>query len=101
MRAWIEQSEEGKVSTPEQRERTDRYLSFVSKRTSGELLTTAAWLRKFVTSHHAYKNDSVVLPEINYDLMIAIRDIAEGKLSPPELLGLNLRTDLDTKTSSV
>lgn len=32
-----------------------RYLKLIQRRASGELLTTAAWLRKQVTSHPEYK----------------------------------------------
>lgn len=32
-----------------------RYLKLIQRRASGELLTTAAWLRKFVTTHPDYK----------------------------------------------
>lgn len=31
------------------------YMKLIQKRASGELLTTAAWLRKEVTSHPEYK----------------------------------------------
>lgn len=31
------------------------YMKFIQKRASGELLTTAAWLRKEVVSHPEYK----------------------------------------------
>lgn len=32
-----------------------RYIKLIQKRASGELLTTAAWLRKEVTLHPEYK----------------------------------------------
>ena len=38
-------------------------------------MTTAAWLRDFVTSHPDYKQDSVVTDEIAYDLVTACEDI--------------------------
>ena len=38
-------------------------------------MTTAAWLRHFVTTHPAYKNDSVVSDEIAYDLVVACQEI--------------------------
>lgn len=64
-----------------------KYLSFISKRASGELLTTAAWIRQFVTTHPSYKQDSVVTEEINYDLVRACRDVSEGLRKEPSLLG--------------
>ena len=36
----------------------------MQKRASGELLTTAAWLRQFVQTHPLYKQDSVVSEEV-------------------------------------
>lgn len=32
-----------------------QYLKFISRRASGEILTTASWIRKFVTEHPDYK----------------------------------------------
>jgi glutamate--cysteine ligase catalytic subunit len=63
------------------------YLDFISKRAKGELVTPATWMRSFVRNHPAYQHDSVVTDEIAYDLMLACRDIGEGKLHIPELLG--------------
>jgi glutamate--cysteine ligase catalytic subunit len=69
------------------RARLTEYLDFIEKRASGELVTPATWMRNFVRNHPAYKGDSVVSDEIAYDLMLACRDIGEGKLHIPELLG--------------
>lgn len=41
----------------------------------GSLQTPATWMRDFVRSHPAYKFDSVVSQEINYDLMVAVDDM--------------------------
>lgn len=32
-----------------------QYMKFIQQRASGEILTTASWLRKFVTTHPDYK----------------------------------------------
>jgi len=64
-----------------------KYMDFIQKRTTGELITPATWIRKFIRQHPAYKFDSVVSDEIAYDLMIACKDIGEGKRHEPELLG--------------
>ena len=69
------------------RERLTSYLEFIEKRASGELVTPATWMRNYVRNHPAYKGDSVVSDEIAYDLMLTCRDIGEGKLHVPELLG--------------
>ena len=42
---------------------------------SGSLRTAASWIRNFVRSHPAYKFDSVVSQEINYDLMVAVDEM--------------------------
>jgi glutamate--cysteine ligase catalytic subunit len=49
-----------------------QYLSLISKRAKGDVMTAATWLREYVTSHSAYKQDSVVNEEINYDLLMRI-----------------------------
>jgi glutamate--cysteine ligase catalytic subunit len=62
----------------------DKYLSLISKRASGELLTTAQWMRQFVAAHPEYKQDSVITPKINYDLLDACVKI--GKYEPCKVL---------------
>ena len=52
-----------------------RYLEHLRKRAAGEIMTTAAWLRHFVTSHSRYGKDSVVTDEIAYDLVVACHEI--------------------------
>lgn len=68
-------------------ERITMYLHFIEQRANGELVTPATWQRNFVRNHPAYKGDSVVSDEIAFDLMQACKDIGEGKLHVPELLG--------------
>ncbi|KAF7727431.1 hypothetical protein EC973_007500 [Apophysomyces ossiformis] len=63
------------------------YLSLISQRASGDLMTGAAYLRKFVTSHPDYKQDSVVTPTITYDMVKTVDKIAKGEIKVPELLG--------------
>ncbi|KAJ1985777.1 glutamate--cysteine ligase [Dimargaris cristalligena] len=65
--------------------RINQYLNLVSKRANGELMTNATWIRQFVRNHPSYKQDSVISPEINYDLLTTIRRITAGELQPPEL----------------
>jgi len=68
-------------------ERMTGYLTFIEKRATGQLITPASWIRNFVRSHEDYKFDSVVNDSIAYDLMVACKDIGEGKRAAPELLG--------------
>lgn len=70
----------------ESRAMVDGYMSLLSKRASGELMTTAAWMRKFVTSHADYKQDSVVSHKINHDLLDACHRITKGELHVPGFL---------------
>ncbi|KAI0744210.1 glutamate-cysteine ligase catalytic subunit [Daedaleopsis nitida] len=53
-------------------QRIEEYLDLVRRRTNGSLRTAASWIREFVRSHPAYRFDSVVSQEINYDLMVAV-----------------------------
>lgn len=45
-------------------ERMAKYLDFIEKRATGELLTPATWMRNFVRSHEDYKFDSVITDSI-------------------------------------
>ncbi|XP_076384766.1 glutamate--cysteine ligase isoform X1 [Megalopta genalis] len=71
------------------------YMKLIQKRASGELLTTAAWLRKEVVSHPEYKNDSIITQRINYDLLKKIQKIVSNEISCPELHG----TCISSKTN--
>lgn len=64
-----------------------QYLRLISKRASGELMTTAGWIRQFVLAHPDYKHDSAVSDKITYDLTQRMKDISEGAVPCPELLG--------------
>lgn len=50
-------------------------------------MTTAGWIRKYVTSHPGYKKDSVVSEEIAYDLLQQMQKVTDGDVPCPELLG--------------
>jgi glutamate--cysteine ligase catalytic subunit len=71
----------------ETRKIVENYLNFLSKRASGELITPATWIRNFVQNHPEYKQDSIVTPKINYDLMKTIDQIGSEQLYPMDLLG--------------
>ncbi|GAB5592020.1 glutamate--cysteine ligase [Umbelopsis nana] len=64
-----------------------RYLDLIKRRANGSLMTGATWIRQFVQNHPAYKHDSVISQEMNYDLMKTIEKISNGELEVPELLG--------------
>ena len=64
------------------------YLDLIVKRASGELVTAAKWMRKYVEDHVDYENDSIVKDNIAFDLLSACHDIGVGRLYVPELLGV-------------
>ncbi|XP_046839051.1 glutamate--cysteine ligase catalytic subunit-like [Xenia sp. Carnegie-2017] len=63
------------------------YLKFMSKKASGEYLTTAQWMRGFVMNHADYKQDSVVTESIAYDLVKLCHEISNKGRPCPELFG--------------
>jgi glutamate--cysteine ligase catalytic subunit len=71
----------------EDRMKLDKYISLVSKRASGELMTAATYLRKRVQEHPSYNKDSIVSEEIAYDLIKMADRISQKKEIPVELLG--------------
>lgn len=56
-------------------------MTLICKRASGELKTTATWMREFVTNHPEYKQDSVVSDAIAHDLVMEFRAIGEVRRS--------------------
>lgn len=64
-----------------------KYISLIEKRSTGELPTAATWIRNFVRTHPDYKFDSIVTPEICYDLIEECKQIGEGLKACPDLLG--------------
>ncbi|XP_005188299.1 glutamate--cysteine ligase [Musca domestica] len=65
----------------------EQYLRFIERRASGELVTTATWMREQVLKHPDYKKDSIVSDSINYDILKKIEAIQKGNLIEPTLLG--------------
>merc|ERR1719203_86265 len=65
----------------------NEYLHLISQRSRGKLLTPATWMRRFVSSHPEYKQDSVVTQGIAYDLLRACDDIGRGTRECKDLLG--------------
>jgi len=76
-----------------------RYMDFILKRARGELMTPAAWQRKFITTHPLYKKDSRIPPPVAYDLMVACKEIGEGTRACPELLGDIVMPRVDPATN--
>eukprot|EP00761_Pharyngomonas_kirbyi_P000677 gb/GECH01000677.1/.p1 GENE.gb/GECH01000677.1/~~gb/GECH01000677.1/.p1 ORF type:complete len:615 (+),score=87.57 gb/GECH01000677.1/:1-1845(+) len=71
----------------ETRMQLDRYLALIRRRASGDLKTTARYMRDFVRNHPKYRKDSVVSDEIAYDLVELSERITNGQEKPTELLG--------------
>ena len=53
------------------------YLDLIRRRASGELCTTARWIRDFVAAHPAYRHDSVVPEAVSHDLVGVVIDMGE------------------------
>ena len=66
------------------------YLDLISKRASGELDTTARWIRNFVAAHPRYKQDSVVDEEMTHDLIGAVIAIGERENAGKNFAGLGI-----------
>ncbi|OUM64939.1 hypothetical protein PIROE2DRAFT_53864 [Piromyces sp. E2] len=64
----------------------NRYVNFISKRASGELVTDAVWIRDFITHHKDYKHDSKVHPSIVYDLLTVLEGVNQRR--PEDLLSI-------------
>ncbi len=58
-----------KLTKPDVLAQVETYLAFIADRASGVVPTGAAWQRRFVTGHPQYASDSVVSPEIAFDLL--------------------------------
>ena len=59
------------------RSKLNTYLSFIAQRASGQIPTTATWLRSFVQTHPEYKSDSVIGAGVEYDLVKRLRETSE------------------------
>merc|ERR1712167_161959 len=59
----------------------------MGKKASGEAVTGASWIRKFVTTHPDYQKDSIVSPKIARDLAVAAHEVGLGLRAAPELTG--------------
>ena len=66
-----------------------RYLNLISRKASGNLMTTSQWIRDFVHRHPHYKQDSVINDSINYDLLKTLSKLSKGEIQAPELIGDN------------
>jgi len=55
-----------------------QYFEILSKRATGESPTISHWMRNFVLKHPKYQKDSIVLPEIASDLVLAMLAISDG-----------------------
>jgi len=63
------------------------YLELIRARAKGEVLTTAQWMRQFITAHPEYRQDSKISETIMADLMERCVGIGNGEVDEHELLG--------------
>nr|CDS33987.1 glutamate cysteine ligase catalytic subunit [Hymenolepis microstoma] len=73
-----------------------QYLSLISRRASGELPTTARWLRYLIQRHPNYRGDSVVTERITNDLITECLAVSRGE--PTKSSELLLRGLTSTRT---
>lgn len=66
------------------------YLDLIGKRASGELDTTARWIRNFVDAHSDYKHDSVVDEKMTHDLIGAVIAVGERENAGRNFAGLGI-----------
>ena len=66
---------------------TAQYLQLMRRRASGELQTTARWMREFIAGHADYQRDSLVPESTAFDLMVACHEVTTGRRPAPALLG--------------
>ncbi|KAG4103081.1 GCS-domain-containing protein [Neocallimastix lanati (nom. inval.)] len=64
----------------------NRYITFISKRASGELVTDAVWIRDFITHHKDYHHDSKIHSTIIYDLMNILEGVNQRR--PKDLVSI-------------
>jgi glutamate--cysteine ligase catalytic subunit len=63
------------------------YINLLKKKASGEVPTTARWLREFVLSHPEYQKDGRLTPQVADDLIKRCEDIGMGVVQEKALLG--------------
>ncbi|KAK7091679.1 glutamate--cysteine ligase catalytic subunit-like [Littorina saxatilis] len=69
-----------------------QYLRLISKRASGELKTTARWIRDQVADHPEYKQDSVISEGITYDLLKKVSKVSQEETEPSLLFSHHTMT---------
>lgn len=63
------------------------YINLIKKRASGELPTTARWMRDFVANHPDYQKDGHLSPQVADALIKRCEDIGMGVVQEKSLLG--------------
>ena len=61
--------EKVKYDNKEQLAKLYEYISFIEKRSTGEIKTNATEFREFILNHSGYKKDSYVSNEICFDMI--------------------------------
>ncbi|CEO95021.1 unnamed protein product (mitochondrion) [Plasmodiophora brassicae] len=64
----------------------DEYIDFIQMRASGNLMTAASWMRRFVDRHPDYQHDSNLPQSTVYDLIECCDALAESRLHCPQFL---------------
>lgn len=62
------------------------YIQLIADRARGKLMTTAGWMRDYVTHHNDYKNDSIVSDKIVADLTREVDSFVHERSKNTKLL---------------
>lgn len=62
------------------------YLSLISHRASGKLVTAATYIRSFIRSHPEYNGDSFISKEVCFDLVKHLDAVEKGEVKAEEFL---------------
>merc|ERR1711990_101404 len=69
------------------KEKIGHYMKLISRRASGELPTTATWMRNYIFDHKDYKHDGKLTSSIVDELMELCSNIGLGLVQCPALVG--------------
>ena len=58
----------------------------ITQRSSLKLMTSAGWIRKFVSNHPDYNNDSMVSDQVVHDLTLEVDSFVQAKSKNSDLL---------------
>lgn len=61
----------------------DEVKEFIMKITTGQRLTLAQWMRRYINHHPDYKHNSILPKSTMDDLLLELNEIAKGTKNDP------------------